>query len=116
MDIFQDVSVELQNFFSNLNWLFIFMFSFIIYGINSKPEFDWYNRLMSKNENLKSLKIWIAGLLLLVIQCLFCYLKEAKDFNSEYVSQLLRSWLIVIVFNSTITKKIEKIEKEEGEK
>lgn len=112
--IFNDISLEFQLFFSNLNWLYIFLFSFLIYGIKNKEEFDWYNSLFNKLGHWKSLKLWIAGLFLMVFHVIFAFLNN--DFTSEDLSTLLRSWLIVIVFNTAITNKIKKIEDKEDQK
>lgn len=112
INMFDGIESELELFFSGLNWLYVLVFSFMVYGINNKPEFDWYNYLfdkMVKNEYFKSLKIWVAGLILILFFCLFKYLKG--DFDSEYVSSILRSWLFVVIFNSAISNTIKNKDK-----
>lgn len=60
---------------------------------------------------LKPFKIWAAGVLIMLIFSTFRYLNTTMVFDSEYVSRLMRSWIIVIVFNSIFNKKIKEIDK-----
>jgi hypothetical protein len=108
--IFNDINVEFQLLFSNLNWLYIFLFSFLIHGIKNKEEFAWYNSIFKDLGHWKSLKIWIAGIILIGFFLLFHSLN--LGFSTEYLATILRSWLVVIVFNTIITNKIKKIEDE----
>lgn len=111
MEIFNDIGAEFQFLFSDLNWLFVFFYAILIYGIKYKQEFDWFNDLFDHKKYLKSLKFWIAGIILLLVFCLFHFLESNKTIEASYVSQILRSWLIVIVFNSMFTDEIKKIDK-----
>lgn len=87
------------------------MFSFIIFGIKNKEEFDWYNQIMKKHKILYQLRCWFAGILVMILHIIFKY--AGKDgCNSEYISALLRSFMIVIIFNSVLNKKIKKFEDE----
>jgi magnesium-transporting ATPase (P-type) len=97
--IFTDMQQELELFFDDLNWTYIMMYLIVMYGIKHKQEFLWYNYLFEKAGSIMaSLKTWIAGI---IIGIAFCFFTEA--FSSQWLSQLLRSWLVVIVFNSMLT-------------
>ncbi len=107
MDIFKDIQKEVDFFFTDLNWTYILIYVFILYGIKNKEEFEWYNKLLDKN--LKPFKVWIAGIIVMIIFSFFKFLETG--ISASYVSQLLRSWIIVIVFNSIFSKKIKEIDK-----
>ena len=111
MDLFKDIQKDVEFFFADLNWTYILIYVFVLYGIKHKEEFDWYNNLFDNNKKLKPFKVWVAGI---TIIGLFCTFRAAgvEAFNSEYVSQLLRSWIMVIVFNSIFNKKIKEYDKE----
>lgn len=109
MDIFKDVQSEIEFFFDDLNWTYILIYVFVLYGIKNKEEFLWYNNLFDKNEKLKPFKVWVAGIVIMLIFCLFKGLEVGV--TASYVSQMLRSWIIVIVFNSIFSKKIKEIDK-----
>ena len=105
INVLDDLKDEIELFFNDLNWTYILIYVFILYGIKNKEEFQWYNKLLSKYE---SYKVWIAGL---IIACFFIFFKWLDlDIHSEYISQLLRSMIIVIVFNSVFSKNISKID------
>lgn len=110
--MFKGIEEEINLFFNDLNWTFILMFIFVLYGIKYKEEFEWYNKLLNKNQFLKSIKMWLSGFIVGVFFSIFRYLGP-DIFNSEYLSQLLRSYMIVIIFNSILSKKINKLEKKE---
>lgn len=109
MDIFKDVQSEIEFFFDDLNWTYILIYVFVLYGIKNKEEFLWYNNLFDKNEKFKPFKVWVAGIVIMLIFCLFKGLEVGV--TASYVSQMLRSWIIVIVFNSIFSKKIKEIDK-----
>jgi hypothetical protein len=104
--IFDDLKDEIELFFNDLNWTFILMFVFILYGIKNKEEFQWFNQLFNKLDIYKS---WIAGLITLFFFIFFKFLEG--NLTVEYVSQNLRSFMIVIIFNSVFSNNIEKIDK-----
>lgn len=106
--IFKDIQSELELFFTDLNWTYIFMYVIIIYGINHKSEFNWYNKLAKKY--FEDFKLWISGLLLCLLFIIF-RLIGPNSFDSEYIAQVLRSWMIVVVFNSFFSKKIKEVDK-----
>jgi len=85
------------------------IYSLVLYGIKYKEEFTWFNNLMDKNENAKPFKIWIAGIIVILFFCLFRVLEVGL--SASYVSQILRSFIIVIVLNSIFSKKIKEIDK-----
>ena len=109
MDIFKDIQAEIEFFFDDLNWTYILIYAFVLYGIKYKEEFIWYNNLFDKKENIKPFKIWVAGIIVIIIFSIFKGLEY--QFTSTYLSQLLRSWILVIVFNSALSKKIKDIDK-----
>lgn len=111
MDLFKDIQKDIEFFFADLNWTYILIYVFILYGIKHKEEFDWYNNLFDRNKNLKSFKVWAAGIITIGFFCCF-RAAGVESFNSEYVSQLLMSWIMVIVFNSIFNKKIKEYDKE----
>ena len=53
--------------------------------------------------------IWIAGIIVILFFCLFRVLEVGL--SASYVSQILRSFIIVIVLNSIFSKKIKEIDK-----
>ena len=101
-EILDNFTTELQIFFSDLNWTFVILYLTLLYGIKYKYEFDWYVKLIKKSW-WGSLKIWIAGLILVLAHCIFRYLGP-NSFDSDYVAQLLRSFFIVVTFNSVFTR------------
>jgi len=111
MDIFKDIQKDVEFFFADLNWTYILIYVFVLYGIKHKEEFEWYNNLFDRNKQLKSFKVWVAGIAILGLFCTFRAL-GVELFNSEYVSQLMRSWIMVIVFNSIFNKKIKEYDKD----
>ena len=110
-NIIEDIQEELDFFFDDLNWTYILMFVMILYGIKHRQEFEWYNTI-SNSKNWESLKVWVAGLIVGGLFSLFRWLGE-NTFDSEYVSTLLRSWIVVIDFHSVIDKKISNIDNKE---
>lgn len=108
-NVFDSFQTEVEAFFDGLNWTYILMYVFILYGIKNKPEFSWYNNLL-KDTKFEPFKIWIAGLIVMFTFFIFRSI-GVNGLDSEYVSQMLRSYIIVIVFNSVFSKKIESIDK-----
>ena len=108
-NIFIDFQEEFELFFEDLNWTYILMYVFVLYGIKHKEEFDWYNNLFDRNYSIKSFKVWVAGIIIMLLFCLFRGLEVGL--TASYVSQILRSWVIVIIFNSIFSKKLHQIDK-----
>ena len=98
--IWAGIGPEIQAFFVDLNWTFVLMFIIILYGVSYKSEFEWFNRLISKWK-LNNFKTWLTGILLGLTFCFFRWQSD-KTFDSEYIAQLLRSWLCVVVFSSVL--------------
>jgi len=109
MDIFNDIQNEFEYFFDDLNWTYILIFVFVLYGIKNKEEFTWYNRIFDRSDKVKPFKSWVAGIFIILLFCLFRGLETG--INATYVSQILRSWIIVIIFNSFFSNKIKEIDK-----
>lgn len=108
MHVFSDIQKDVELFFNDLNWTYIMIYGFVLFGIKYKEEFVWYNKLFENNESLRLLKVWIAGVIIMTFFVLFKTLEDG--FEPSYLSQLLRSWIVVIVFNSITSKKIKSIE------
>lgn len=106
MNILNDIQNEVELFFNGLNWTYIMIYSFVVYGIKYKEEFEWYNKLF-ENPKIKPFKIWISGLIIALLFSFFKYLEDGMEVS--YISTLLRSWIIVIIFNSIFSEKIKKI-------
>jgi D-alanyl-lipoteichoic acid acyltransferase DltB (MBOAT superfamily) len=106
--MFTDIQTEIEAFFHGLNWTYIFMYVMCLYGIKNNIEFDWYNELLDRKKWSSKLKVWIAGVIVGLFFCFFTYMKGPGMLNSEYVSTLLRSWIIVIVFNTVANSRIQK--------
>jgi hypothetical protein len=106
-NIFDDIKDEIELFFNDLNWTFILIFIFILYGIKNKEEFQWFNDLLKRK--FYPYKAWIAGLITLLFFIFFKFLEGGL--TVEYASQILRSFILVLVFNSVFSKNIEKIDK-----
>ena len=102
----RDIETALVAFLQNLNWTFIFNFSFVIYGIRNEEDFLWYNELAERKGFAKT-KIWLAGILIMLMTCMFCYLEYPNEFTAGYVSSLLRSFLVAIVLNKVIATLID---------
>jgi hypothetical protein len=101
-----DIQSEIQLFFSELNWTYIMLYSFIIYGIKYKEEFQWYNNLL-EGTKVEPFKLWIAGIFTYLTFIIFKYFESG--ISVFYVSSILRSWIVVIVFNSILSDRIKKI-------
>ena len=106
--MFDDIQSEFEVFFDDLNWTYIFMFAIVLYGIKHKDEFIWYNNLFNA-KNWGYFKSWVAGIIIAGFFILFRWLGE-DDFNSEYITQMLRSWIITIIFSTAITNKINRVD------
>lgn len=106
IEIINDISVELEYFFHNLNWTFILTLIFIIYGVQYKEDFIWFKKLTGK---CKYFRMWIVGIIGILQFSFFKYLEGG--FTASYFSELLRSFMVVMVFNAEIIKKL-KINKE----
>lgn len=111
--IWKGIEPELQSFFGELNWTYIIMYVIILYGITYKQEFDWFNQLITKYKASKYTS-WIAGLATGIVFCIFKSLEEEISWN--YISTLLRSWFLVVVFASVFIDGIVKLIKFLGKK
>lgn len=108
-NIISDLQTETELFFDDLNWTYILIYVFVLYGIKYKEEFEWFNILFDSNKYLKSFKIWIAGIVIILLFCLFKGLEVGV--TASYISQMMRSWIIVIVCNSIFSNKLNQIDK-----
>jgi hypothetical protein len=113
--MFNGIQSALEGFFGDLNWTYIIIYAIILYGVKYKPEFIWYNDLFKKG-NWVYLKTWVAGVIVGLFFCLFHWGESEYNLAWKYVSQLLRSWVVVIVFNAAFTSNIEKIENNSNNK
>lgn len=102
VEIINDISIELEYFFHNLNWTFILTLIFIIYGVQYKEDFIWFKKLTSK---YKYFRMWIVGIIGILQFSFFKYLEG--EFTPSYFSELLRSFMVVMVFNAEIIKKLK---------
>jgi hypothetical protein len=109
LTVFDDIQTEIELFFNDLNWTYILIYVFILYGIKHKEEFEWYNKLFDGGP-LSSLRAWVAGIVTALVFMFFKWGECCLSFG--YVSQLLRSWILVLVFNSVFSSKINKYDKE----
>ena len=105
INVFDDLKDEIELFFNDLNWTYILMYVFVLYGVKNKEEFQWFNLMFEK---YATFKVWIAGLIIATFFIFFKWLDLGMD--SEYISQILRSMIVVIVFNSVFSKNISKID------
>jgi hypothetical protein len=106
--IWKGVAPELQAFFGGLNWTFILMYTIILYGVTYKTEFDWFNDIM-KRFKLTKFTTWITGILTGLVFCLFKWLENDPSISWGYVSTMLRSWFLVVVFASVFIDGIVKL-------
>jgi hypothetical protein len=97
-----DFTTELINFVSDLNNKFIIVYVLVIYGIKYNDEFEWYNDLFTNRNKLQSLKIWIAGWIIMVIFGIFCYFEG--DLTPQYLSTLMRTWIVIISLADVVVK------------
>lgn len=104
--IWSGIAPELKAFFGGLNWTFIIMYTIILYGVSYKAEFEWFNDIMKKLKTTK-FTTWITGILVGIVFCVFKHLNDG--IHSEYISTLLRSWFLVVVFSSVFIDGIVKI-------
>ena len=103
LDVVSDIKEAFVFFLDGLNWAFIIMFSFVIYGIRNEAEFEWYNNLMKKSK----LKIWLAGFVIAFFTCLFKWLDNHSSLTPDYVSALLRSFMVTVILNKAISSMIK---------
>jgi hypothetical protein len=108
INIINDIQEEIEYFFNDLNWTYIMMYVFVLYGIKHKEEFQWFNKLIEK---YKVYSVWIVGGIIGVFFITFKTL--AGEMTSEYISTLLRSGVITVIFNSVFSKGVSKIDKNE---
>lgn len=104
--IWKGIAPEMQAFFGGLNWTFIIMYTILLYGVTYKGEFDWFNDLLEKKRLIK-FRTWIVGVLTGLVFCLFRWLEGG--FGWSYVSTMLRSWFLVVVFASVFIDGIVKL-------
>lgn len=106
--IWKDLTPEIRSFFEGLNWTFIIMYTIILYGVAYKMEFDWFNGIMKKAK-LTKFTTWIVGILAGLIFCLFKCLESDPGISWTYVSSMLRSWFLVVVFSSVLIDGVVKL-------
>ena len=104
--VFDDIQGEIEIFFDDLNWTYILIYFFVLYGIKHKEEFNWY--LNWTKGQLKPFRVWIAGVIVILFFIFFKYLEGGLA--SGYISEILRSWIVVIVFNSVFSDKLKNLE------
>lgn len=110
MNILVDLQQELELLFDDLNWTFILIYVFVLYGVKHKSEFKWYLDLLERMK-IQSFKVWIAGI---IVGGLFVLFEGLEDnLEAAYISQILRSYIIVIVFNSIFDKELKKIDNDD---
>ena len=122
--VLRGLDLELHEFFGGLNWTFINMYVIILYGITYKREFEWFNSLMDRLSYKKFttwiagffITTWIAGFFMCLIFCLFKWLDNNPPVTRNYISTLLRSWFIVVVFVSVLIGGIIKLIRFTGKK
>lgn len=107
--IWQQISEQILLFFTDLNWRFIMLFTLIMMGIKDNIEFQWWNNLLEKI-NLNLFSSWIAGLLIILFFCLFSYLED-DELKASYISNLLRSYFVVIAFSDILMRKLRNLGK-----
>ena len=112
--IWEGIGPEIKYFFVDLNWTFVLMFTIILYGVSYKSEFDWFNDIMAKIK-LTKFKTWVTGIIIGLVFSLFRSLGD-NPFDSEYIAQLLRSWLCVVVFSSVLIDGIVRLLKFVGKR
>lgn len=95
--IWKGLEPDLLDFVEGLNWTYIIMFTIALYGITYKKEFNWFNRLMVRAK-VEEYTVWIAGIIIGSVFSLFKWLEDSPPISWSYVSSLLRSWLLVVVF------------------
>ena len=99
-----EISEVISYFVENLNWTFIIICSFITFGIKFKEEFNF-----AKNWVKKEYISWLVCGISILVFSLFKLL-ESNDMTlitfSSYILELIRSVVIVVVFNSGITSRI----------
>jgi hypothetical protein len=115
---FEDFTTEAEAFFNGLNWTYIMIYSFILYGVAHKIEFEWFNQLF-KWKWWQSLKTWIAGLVVAVLFCFFKWWEGVEDTElvvnmPAYISTILRSWILVVVFNTAFSDRILRFDKKDN--
>lgn len=76
INIFNDLQSEVEVFFDDLNWTFILIYVFVLYGIKHKEEFLWYNKLLDTSDRLKPFKVWVAGIVIMFIFSLFSRINQ----------------------------------------
>lgn len=113
--IWKDLAPELKDFFGGLNWTFIIMYTIILYGVTYKSEFDWFNDIQKKLKIAK-FTTWIVGILTGIVFCIFKSLEADPGLSWGYVSTMLRSWFLVVVFASVFIDGIVKLLKFVGKR
>ena len=96
---------ELENilyiFLHELNWSYIIISAFILFGVEYKQEFEFVKDYLKPK-----FRTW---LVLIIVVLLFTIFKIIEGgFTASYLSGLMRSSVIVVVFNSEFSKRILK--------
>lgn len=83
------ISDGIMEWITHLNYHYIVLFVLVAYGITHKPQFGWLRKLIPN----KWVKIWLVGILIGIGYCL-----ATDDFDGHYLSYLIHSYLVVIIF------------------
>jgi len=113
--IWSGIAPELKAFFGGLNWTYIIMYTILLYGVTYKSEFDWFNDILKKYK-MSKYTTWMVGVLTGLVFCLFKWLENNPSISWSYVSTMLRSWFLVVVFASVFIDGIVKLIKFLGKK
>ena len=98
----EQVEEILHYFIENLNWTFILICCFVLLGIETKEEFEFFRLRVNK-----LYRTWVACGIIILLFSTFKTLEEGT-FDVSYLSELLRSLVVVIIFSGEIIKKIVK--------
>jgi hypothetical protein len=85
----------------DLNWTFIFISAFVLFGVDSKQEFSFVKDYLKPKY-----RTWVIILIVIVLFTIFKALEG--DLTISYFSELLRSSIITIILNSEISKRLLK--------
>lgn len=92
---------EIVYFIGDLNWTFIIVYLVVLYGLKHTEHYDWYKDLFNNKPRLAKFKTWLSGLIIGVFFFIFRILGP-DSFDSEYVSQFLRSIIMGITFSGLL--------------
>lgn len=111
--IWKQITEQILLFFTDLNWRYILLFVLVMMGIKDNVEFKWWGDLLEKVK-LRLYSTWIAGLVMILVFCLFTYLEDG-ELTVPYISSILRSFFVVIAFSDIILRKLRNLGKPDKE-